>query len=469
MATALFALLALTLLGVQGARAQARPDSLVRKDSAAARARILSDSAARVRAVADSILLLDDPDDELALDAPVGARQSVTIQSLNRGYTIGKNRISENVGLFSYRWGDPDWKVFLSGSPLQYAANGTTISGVPPVTGRVDWSFAHGDTLRVYGRSSSVPASLDSLQSAALGLVSVSTIDLESFSLGTPAMFGARTTFTFDLGELSLGLHGGLEYQPRPSGTARTYWTGTTLLAGVSLSGPASDLRWTGTVDVSHSSADSLLTPGDSVGRNLFQGGGAMNATLQLDGPLTSEGDATGVIGLWYQRPFGNDRPDQPNRLLPVGDTYGAYLTLELPIRSWVFSPSVSVAREHAADDARVSRLLRYQYDAASWAMNAGAALTIPLGKHLDLTPEFGATFGGAAVAFTATTAAGRTSAGLSSANASGPGSGGTGMSGGSGGTTPTVSGRRPGRTDVTNFSANIRGWWAGIELSISF
>ena len=193
-----------------------------------------------------------------------------------------------------------------------------------------------------------------------------------------------------------------------------------------------------------------------------------MNATLQLDGPLTSEGDATGVIGLWYQRPFGNDRPDQPNRLLPVGDTYGAYLTLELPIRSWVFSPSVSVAREHAADDARVSRLLRYQFDAASWAINAGAALTIPLGKHLDLTPEFGATFGGASVAFTATSAAGLTTAGLTSANASGPG-GGTGTSGGSGGSTPAVSGRRPGRTDVTNFSASIRGWWAGLELSISF
>lgn len=436
-ARAVFALLVLTLASALEGRAQGTPDSLSRRDSAAVRARVRSDSAARVRAVADSILLEDDPDDELVLDAPPAIRQSITMQSLNRGYTIGSNDISENVGLFTYRWSGPDWKLLVSGSPLRYSGNGTTITGLPPVTGRVDWTFAKGDTLRVYGRSGSVPATLDSMQVAAIGAVSVSTLDLESFTLGTSAMLGTRAVFTFDVGDVQLGLHGGLEYQPRPSGTSRVYWTGTTLLGGASLSGLASDVRWTGALDVSHSSADSLPIAGDSVGRNLFQGGGSFNASFQFDGPLTAAGDATGVIGAWYQRPFGNDRPDQPNRLLPVGDTYGAFLSLDLPIGSLTLSPSVSVARESASDDARVTRLLKYQYDAASWAVNTGAGLTIPLGKHFDLTPEFGATFGGASARFTASTA--------------------------------PVPGRRPGRSTTTDLSAGIRGWWAGLELTISF
>ncbi len=439
-ASRLCALVACLLVTASAANAQGQTDTLARRDSSAMRARALSDSAARIRAIADSILLEDEPDDELVLDAPPATRQSITMQSLNRAYTIGNNQIAENVGLVSYRWSGPEWKLFVSGSPLRYSGSNTTITGMPPVTGRIDWSFAKGDTLRVYGRSSSVPSALDSMQAAAIGAVSVSTIDLESFSLGTPAMFGTRAAFTFELGELSLGLHGGLEYQPKPSGASRVYWTGTTLLGGASLSGLLSDVRWTGAFDLSQSSADSLLVPGDSVGRNLFQGGGSFNASLQFDGPLTADGDASGVLGLWYQRPFGNDRPDQPNRLLPAGDTYGAFVSLDLPIQSLTFSPSVSIARESASDDARVTRLLRYQYDAASWAANVGAALTIPLGRHVDLTPEFGATFGGASARFTATSA--------------GSGSG---------------SGRRPGRTSTTDLSAGIRGWWAGLEMTISF
>lgn len=431
------ALLGLFLASAVEGRAQGAPDSLSRRDSAAIRARVRSDSAARVRAVADSILLEDDPDDEIVLDAPPATKQSITMQSLNRGYLIGSNNISENVGLFTYRWSGPDWRVLLSGSPLRYSGNGTTITGLPPVTGRVDWTFAKGDTLRVYGRSASVPATLDSMQLAAIGAVSVSTLDLESFSLGTPTMLGTRAVVTFDVGDVQLGLHGGLEYQPRPNGTARVYWTGSTVLGGASLSGLVSDVRWTGALDVSHSSADSLPIAGDSVGRNLFQGGGTFNASLQFDGPLTADGEASGVIGAWYQRPFGNDRPDQPNRLLPVGDTYGAFVSLDLPIGELTFSPSVTVARESASDDAAVTRLLKYQYDAASWAVNTGASLTIPLGKHFDLTPEFGATFGGASARFTATTS--------------------------------PIPGRRPGRSSTTDLSAGIRGWWAGLELTINF
>ncbi|MBI3791664.1 MAG: hypothetical protein HY275_12415 [Gemmatimonadetes bacterium] len=418
-----------------------RPASAQEAGDSASRARARADSIARVRAIADSILLEDDPEDELGLPALPPSRQSVTLQSMNRGYTIGGTSIAENVGFLTYQWKSDDWKVMLAGSPLRYAGNGTTISGVPPVTARVDWRFAKGDTLRVYGRTSSSPATLDSLQTAAIGAVSVSTIDLESLALGTPAMIGTRATFSFDLGsDVTLGLHGGLEFQPRPSGGQRVYWTGTTILGGATLTGLASDMRWSTGLDVSRSSADSLLMPGDSVGRNLFPGGGTFSANAQLDGPLTTNGDATIVAGLWYQRPFGNDRPDQPNRLIPVGDTYGAFVTLDLPVRDWIIEPSLSIARESASDDATISRQLRYQYQASSWAGTAGVAVAIPLGRQFELSPEAGATFGNAEAIFTAI--------------ASGSGSG---------------SGRRPGRTAISAVRSGIRGWYAGVELRITY
>ncbi len=410
--------------------AQARPDSATKRDTSRATTPSPSDSAARVRAVADSILLEDDPEDEVLPAPPPGVRQSVTLQSMNRGYSIGTSAISENVGLASYRWSAPDWRLMVNASPLRYTGNGTTISGVPPVSARLDWSFAHGDTLRLYGRSGSTPATLDSLQAAALGVVSVSTIDLESLALGTPAVFGARGVLSFELGgDVTLGVRAGLEFQPKPTGTASVYWTGTTVLGGLSLSGLASDVRWTGSFDLSKSSADSLLTPGDSVGRNLFQGGGSLNVGLQFDGPLTADGDATGVLGLWYQRPLSVERPDQPNRLLPVGDTFGVFASLDVPIGDWILAPSASFSREAAADDAR-TRLIRYRYETSSWAANTGVALTIPLGSRVDLTPEAGATFGNADALYRVT---------------------GTG-----------TSLRR-------SFTARIGGWWAGVELTISF
>lgn len=411
--------------------AQARPDSASKRDSSRATSRALSDSAARVRAVADSILLEDDPEDELLPASPPGVRQSITMQSMNRGYTIGASAVSENVGLASYRWSAPDWRVMVNGSPLRYSGNGTSISGVPPVSARLDWSFARGDTLRLYGRTGSSPATLDSMQTAALGAVSVSTIDLESLALGTPAMFGARGAITMDLGgDVTLGLRAGLEYQPKPTGTASVYWTGTTVMGGLSLSGLANDVRWTGSFDLSKSSADSLLVPGDSVGRNLFQGGGSMNASLQFDGPLTADGDATGVFGLWYQRPLSVERPDQLNRLLPVGDTFGAFASLDVPIGDWILAPSASFSRESASDDAR-TRLVRYRYETSSWAANAGVALTIPLASRLDLTPEAGATFGNADAVYQVAPGAAAI--------------------------------RRRG------FTSKISGWWAGVELTISF
>ena len=155
-----------------------------------------------------------------------------------------------------------------------------------------------------------------------------------------------------------------------------------------------------------------------------------MNASLQFDGPLTADGDATGVLGLWYQKPLSIERPDQPNRLLPVGDTFGVYGSLDIPLGDWMLAPTASFSRESASDDAR-TRLVRYRYETSSWAANTGVALTIPLGSRLDLTPEAGATFGNANALYQVA-----------------PGS---------------AAIRRRG------FTSKISGWWAGVELTISF
>jgi hypothetical protein len=422
------------LLGALRAGAQASPDSTAR-----AKARV--DSIARVRAIADSILLEDDPEDDVALPTVVGTRQSVSLQATSRGYTIGANAISEVLGRVTYSWTSEAFRAVLTGSPLRYQGNGATLSGVPPVTARLDWRFAKGDTLRLYGRTASSPAVLDSAQAAAIGVVNVSTVDLEALSLGTPAMFGARAAMGWELGnDVTFGVHAGLEYQPKPGGTNKVYWTGTTLLGGAALSGLWSDLNWSLGVDVSRSSADSLPVAGDSVGRNLFQGGGTLSASVQLDGPLTTDGDVTLVVGGWFQRPFGADRPDQPNRLIPVGNTFGMYATVDLPVGDWILEPSLSVARESASDDATVSRLLRYSYQAASWTANTGLSVSIPLGGRFELTPEAGYVFGNADGTFSA-------------------------IAGGGSGSGP----RRPGRVFTQGFSSGIRGWWTGVELRVSF
>ena len=413
------------------AHGQVRPDS-VRRDSLAA-TRTVSDSAARVRALADSLLLEDDPDDEVALE-PEGTRQSLSVQSMNRSYTVGSGSYSENVGLLSYRLSNGRFRFFASASPMQFNGGATSIRGAPPATARIDWLPRVGDTLRVYGRTASTPATLDSTQSLAIGAVGVSTIELDAFSLGTAAMIGTRGAISFPLDGVTLGVHAAVEYQPKPTGSNNSYWTGTTVSGGASLAFPVGGLRLTGGVDLTNSFADSLG------GKNLFQGGGSMNAELRLDGLLGEELSSDVLFGLWYQRPFGDIRADQPNRLVPVGSTFGAYGTLTFPVGSSMLTPSLSLSRESASDDAQ-SLSRRYRYTSGSWAMNGGLAWSIPLTRQIEIVPEAGVTIGNADATFTATTLAG---GGL-------PG--------------------RPGRpvTSTQSFSSRIRGFWLALELQISF
>ena len=385
--------------------------------------------------MADSILLEDDPADDALLEAP-GTRQSITVQSMNRSYAIGTGTFKETVGLLSYRLRTPSLSLSVTASPLRYNASTgpTTITGAPPVLVRVDWLPGVGDTLRVYGRTASSPATLDSTQSLAIGAVGVSTIELESFSLGTPAMVGARAALSFPSDEVVFGLRAGVEYQAKPTGSSNTYWTGTTLSAGASIAFPTGALRTTALVDVSRSSADALG------GKNLFQGGGSANLELRVDGLLGEGEGVDALFSAWYQRPFDNVRSDQPNRLVPVGDTYGLFSMLSFPVGSSLLTPTVSMARE-SASGATSEGASRYSYAASSWAANAGMALSVPLSRSIDLTPEVGFASGSAGSTFVATTLVGGTLPG------------------------------RPGRpvSSTQNFRSGISGWWAALEFSISF
>lgn len=417
--------------------AQVSPDSAKRDTLAPplsnATPRTLSDSAARVHALADSLLLEDDPDDDALLEPP-GTKQSVSLQSMNRSYAVGAGSYSENVGMLNYQLSSGSIRLFASASPMRYNGGIATITGTPPITMRFDWLHGTGDTLRLYGRSPSSPPTLDSIQALAIGAVGVSTIELDALSLGTPAMIGARGALSFLFDEVTLGVHVAVEYQPKPTGNNNSYWTGTSISGGLSLAIPAGGLRLTGLLDVSNSFADSLA------GKNLFQGGGNVNAELRLDGLLGGDEGSDALFGAWYQRPFGNTQTDQPNRLVPVGATFGAYATLTFPVRSMLLTPSVSASREFASGNA-ASATGRYQYSTGSWAVNGGVAWSIPLTGSVELVPEAGVAIGNADASFVATS---------------------------------IVGGRLPGRrgrpvTSTQDFSSRIRGFWIAVELTISF
>ena len=407
--------------------AQGVPDSVPRAGVDTGAKRVISDSAARVRALADSLLLEDDPDDELP-----ATHQSLSVQSLNRSYSVGGTRFAENVGLLTYHASRGAWSVIIGASPLRFSTGATTISGTPPESATIDWRFQPGDTLRIYGRSSSFPAALDSAQAVAIGSIGTSTIDMASSGLGTPGMVGARLAVSFAGENVTFGVRGALEYQPRPDGPEDTYWTGTTVSGGISLGTNGPTTRWTGLVDVTQGFADSLG------GRNLFQGGGNVNVELRLNTSFAEASAADGLFSFYYQKPFGNDRNDQPNRLIPVGDSYGLFGTANVPLRSMLLMPTLTLARE-ASSATTGTAASRYAYSASSWAINAGLALQIPVVGALDLTPEIGGVFGNASATFTSVT--------------------------------PAPFGARRGRpvTSSSGFTNRINGWYLGLQLTVAF
>ena len=176
----------------------------------------------------------------------------------------------------------------------------------------------------MFARSSSDPLTLSPRQTSALSTAGTSTVDLESAGFGTPAIGGGRLALAFPLGNLVLATRAGVEAEPRPNATSPVYWRGTTLRGGLALTASTGETSVTASVDATRSTADSLS------GRNLFPGGGSVTlqvlaqlSVLDPFDPLEDERWPVRAV-VFYGRPYGNDRADQPNLLIPQGDLLGA-------------------------------------------------------------------------------------------------------------------------------------------------
>jgi hypothetical protein len=250
-------------------------------------------------------------------------------------------------------------------------------------------------------RTASRPGTLDARQTDALGNAGTSTLDLDSFQFGTPAVGGAGAALAFPVGSLVLGVRGGLEYEPKPSGADPVYWRGTTVTGGLSLTGASGENQATASVNLSVSSADSLG------GRNLFPGGGMLGLQIVTDIAVRNPVDELDEpwplrAAVFYSRPFNDVRNDQPNRLVPRGSVAGGLASLLVPVRSAVLTPSIQVVRESSSD--QVTRpLARRGIEASGWTASFGLDASLPLGNHFELNPEAGYTTGSLGATYTQT------------------------------------------------------------------
>ncbi|MES2177820.1 MAG: hypothetical protein V4550_08120 [Gemmatimonadota bacterium] len=324
---------------------------------------------------------------------PAGAQGRVTLTGTNRSYSVGDSTVSENVANARLELFGPRIRFRLDGSALRFTAPTDSIKGNLPLSAHLSFARRPGDTVAVFARSSSIPLDLSTRQTSALSIAGASTIDLESSGFGTPAVGGTRATFAFPVGDAILAARGGFEYEPRPAGTQPVYWRGSTIRGGVALTNTLGEGSWTASLDVSRSTGDSLG------GRNLFPGGGNASAQVILDAsvlnpfdPLEDEQWPFRAVA-FYVRPFGNDRADQPNLIIPQGDLFGAITTMLIPVNELSLAPSLQLLRE-SSRSSYTSGLLVNEVTGSSWTMQAGLDLSIPIGNVFELTPQLGYTFG---------------------------------------------------------------------------
>ncbi len=361
-------------------------------------------------------------------------RQSITLGGAYRSYTIGGAKVNESTALVSYEVRASHVRFQLDGTGVRFVTPASTIQGATPLGGKLDLIFRLGDTLTIEARSASQPARLDSAQAVAIGTAGTSTIDLESFSFGAPAKFGGRGALAVNLGDVGLSLRAGVDVEPRPSARSTVYWRGTTLRGGATLFGvvgAASQLS--AGIDVRKSYADSLG------GKNLFPGGGDVTAKValsaQLDNPWDElNDDLDAHVSIFYTQPFGDTRNDQPNLLIPLGSTMGAYGSLTLPWGTVLVTPSLELLRESSSADA-TSGLVHSHSSASGWTSALGVDAVIPLSSVVDLTPQAGYVFGNVSATFDQSLV------------------------------------RRRGRPlrSSSGFSDRVTGWYAGLELSLTF
>lgn len=364
----------------------------------------------------------------------LAAQQRIALTATSRSYRVGDSSVSERIATARYETSMARLHFALDASVLRFAAPSATIQGSLPAAARLDFATRPGDTISAYVRSASRPLDLTSRETYALSTAGTSTVDLESASLGTPALGGVRLTFAAPVGELVLAARGGYELEPSPRGTSPVYWRGSTLKGGLALSGTAGDASWTACVEATRSTADSLG------GRNLFPGGGAI--TLQLLGdfsvtspldPLEDEQWPIRAVA-FYGRPFGNDRADQPNLIIPQGDLLGALGTILVSVGDVIVAPSAQFLRETSSSQSALG-VVSSRSSGSAWTASAGLDVTIPFGGIFELTPQAGYTAGTVGASYAQT----------------------------------TVLRRGRGLVQSTSFRDAIRGTWISLQLAALF
>ena len=360
--------------------------------------------------------------------APHLVTQTLAIQGITRRIRVGDVWLHEDAAPATYSLRAPHLTGTVSTTPLRARFSNDTLTGVTPVSAQLSIGLHGLDTLRLYGQTTSFPSTLEARHADAIGGVGTSTIDAESFSLGTAANLGARYALVLPAGDLLLTLRAGAEMEPQPAGTATVYWRGTTVLGGVSLSGDAGDATLGAGLDISRSSADSLG------GRNLFPGGGSFTVSALLSTPIGSDEQGDATVRAFFVRPFNDARAAQRNRVAPVGQSAGVFGTLSWDAGSMVLAPAITLLREwsneivtSAGQSARVA--------STGWTAAPSVATILSPASWLSITPELGFVAGALS----------------QSSSRSIP--------------------RRFGRsvTAVQTLSDPIRGWWAGVEMEVRY
>lgn len=396
---------------------------------------------ARVRDSLIAAVLADTNDLELdslpGLPSPVALRQTMTLRPTVRSYRVGTVDAGEQSAYASWyaRFRRATFRVDMT--PVSYRSDTSYTAGRPqvsfggasPVSARLDLQLLRADTLRLFAQSASFPGTLSQIDAQALGAVGTGTIDLDAGALGIAARLGVRYARTQPIGDdgVALSFRGGVEYDPKPSGASSVSWRGTTVRGGVGINRSITDGTLGASLEVTKSFADSLG------GRNLFPGGGS----LMLDArALRFVGaDGTGFVSVngFYSKPLGIERPDQPTRLIPIGDFAGINATGAFPLGALTLLPMVSVMRESSSATAVVNRVAT-GLNASGQTATVSLGVAFQLGRFITVTPEVGGAFGSVGQTVTSTFP------------------------------------RRFGRplTNSQSFSDPIRGGWFALELSVT-
>ncbi|AMW05718.1 hypothetical protein GEMMAAP_14780 [Gemmatimonas phototrophica] len=365
-------------------------------------------------------------------------RQTLTVSGTERRYRIGAVDVQERAAPMTWRLVSPRVAARVSGIPVSLDAADAQVQGVTPIRARLDFILRAGDTLSVYGRRGSTPRTLNSVEASALGAAGTSVLDLSSLSMGLASQVGVRGKWSLPVGSVVLGVSAAAERDLPPPATGVVFWQGTTVRGGASVTGLVGEQTLTVSADISSSQADSLG------GRNQFPGGGAFTLGASSSGAVNEAGTVWFSGDVFYVRPFGNDRNDQPTRLIPQGSFGGVSGLLLLESGTLTWTPTVSLLRESSAASVTTVQQgtlpSRTSLRGSAWSVAAGLSVDLPLGASVTVSPEVGAV-------------SGTVSSSLAQTNG-------------------RIVGRRGRVVNVTNTSAfndAVRGWWGGLSLSVRY